>query len=97
MTTTETAAQSNSLLSDISDDEWDATIGAGPQMRKALEEALREFHWLHREYGGRAKTLEVMDQIREAITEATHQPTSPRRRRITGKHAHLVDDVKRPG
>lgn len=64
----------NPLHRDITDAEWDAMIGAAPQMREALEEAYRELHWLHKEYGGRAKTLEVMGQVREAIAEATHKP-----------------------
>ena len=68
----------NPLHRDISDDEWDAMIGAGPQMREALEEALRELHWLHREYGGRAKTLEAMAQVRDAIDAASEK--QPKRR-----------------
>lgn len=94
MSTQPTSTETNPLHRDISDEEWDAMIGAAPQMLEALQEAYRELHWLHREYGGRSNTLEVMGRVREAIAEATHQPAP---RRITGKQAHLVDDVSRKG
>lgn len=83
------AAQSDPLLSDISDDEWDHLIGAAPKMLEALKGMMR---LRAPDLLTNAERAEIINSAIAAIAAAQPAP-----RQITGKQAHLVDDLTQPG
>lgn len=90
MTTQTETAKINPLHRDITDAEWDAMIGAAPQMREVLRDHIQP--WLEIIVDADpedAHPAQLLDLVRAAVSEAT----PPRPRKITGRSALRVGDV----